>query len=284
MKFSFLTYQFARYPLEYCFRMAREYGFDGVEVWGARPHAYAWDMDEASVREVLGWKKCYGVEISMFTPEILAYPYSLTSASVKEREETAAYLIRSVETAAALGTDKMQITAKHPGYGRNRDEVWEILTEGVGTLCRRAETLGVDIILESLSPSEGNTITCADDIVKLQRMVRSPALCAMIDVVPPLIANEPYSEYFDKLGGTMKYVHICNSDGATEFHSQLDDPAGVLPLVDFMRILKRNLYDGWCSTELLAPYFRDPELYLSQSMRAIDRICGEAGISRCTFA
>ena len=284
MKFSFLTYQFSRYPLEYCFQMAKEYGFDGVEVWGARPHAYAWDMDQAAIEKVLGWKKRYGVEISMFTPEILAYPYSLTSASKKEREETAAYLRRSVETAAALGTDKMQITAKHPGYGRDREEVWAILTEGVGALCKRAEEVGVDIILESLSPSEGNTITCADDIAKLQRLVGSGALCTMIDVVPPFIANEPYSEYFDKLNGTMKYVHICNSDGATEFHSQLDDAAGVLPLVDFMRILKRNHYDGWCSTELLAPYFRDPELYLSQSMRAIDRICEEAGIDRETFA
>lgn len=102
----------------------------------------------------------------------------------------------------------------------------------------------------------------------------------MIDVVPPFIANEPYSEYFDKLNGTMKYIHLCNSDGATEFHMQLDDPAGVLPLVDFMKIVKRNGYDGWCATELLAPYFKDPELFLSQSMRAIDRICQEAGILR----
>ena len=140
------------------------------------------------------------------------------------------------------------------------------------------EELGVDIILESLSPSEGNTITNADDIVKLQKRVGSKALCTMIDVVPPFIANEPYSEYFDKLNGTMKYVDICNSDGATEFHMQLDDPKGVLPLIDFFRILKINKYDGWCSTELLAPYFRDPELYLSQSMRAIEYICKEAQI------
>lgn len=280
MKFSFLTYQFARYPLEYCFEMAKEYGFDGVEVWGARPHAYAYDMDREAVQKVIEWKRTYGVEVSMFTPEILAYPYSLTSASPKEQRETADYLIKSVETAAAIGTDKMQITAKHPGYGRDRDEVWDILTEGVGELCKRAEQVGVDIILESLSPSEGNTITNVDDILQLQKRVGSKALCTMIDVVPPFIANEPYSEYFDKLNGTMKYVHICNSDGATEYHMQLDDPAGVLPLADFFRILKRKSYDGWCSTELLAPYFRDPELYLSQSMRAIDRLCQEAGINR----
>ena len=278
MKFSFLTYQFARYPLEYCFYMAKEYGFNGVEVWGARPHAYAYDMDNTMIRQVIDWKKKYGIEISMFTPEILAYPYSLTSASLKERQETNEYLIKSVEVAAAIGTDKMQITAKHPGYGRDREEVWDDKTEGIGKLCKRAEELGVDIILESLSPSEGNTITNADDIVKLQKRVGSKALCTMIDVVPPFIANEPYSEYFDKLNGTMKYVHICNSDGATEFHMQLDDPKGVLPLIDFFRILKRNKYDGWCSTELLAPYFRDPELYLSQSMRAIEYICKEAQI------
>ncbi len=280
MKFAFLTYQFARYPLEYCFEMAKEYGFEGIEVWGARPHAYAYDMDKEAVRKVMNWKKKYGVEISMFTPEILAYPYSLTSASIKEQKETADYLIRSVETAAAIGTDKMQITAKHPGYGRSRKEVWDILTDGVGKLCTRAEQLGVDIILESLSPSEGSTITNADDIAELQARVGSKALCSMIDVVPPFIANEPYSEYFDKLKGTIKYVHLCNSDGATEFHMQLDDPAGVLPLTDFMRILKRKGYDGWCSTELLAPYFRDPELYLSQSARAIDRLCAEAEINR----
>ena len=57
MKFSFLTYQFARYPLEYCFYMAKEYGFNGVEVWGARPHAYAYDMDNTMIRQVIDWNR-----------------------------------------------------------------------------------------------------------------------------------------------------------------------------------------------------------------------------------
>lgn len=278
MKFAFLSYQFSRYPLEYCFQMAKEYGFQGVEVWGARPHAYAYDMDNQRIRQILDWKKEYGAEVSMFTPEILAYPYNLVSADAKEREETVAYLERSLEVARGIGTDKMQITIKHPGYGRSRKEIWNVMEDCLNRLCRKAEKEGVDIILESLSPSEGNVITCADDIVQIQERVQSKALCSMIDVVPPFIANEPYSEYFDKLGATMKYVHICNSDGKTEFHMQLNNSAGQIPLVDFFSILKRNEYDGWCSTELLAPYFRDPELYLSESMRAIKDICMKAGI------
>lgn len=280
MKFSFLTYQFARYPLETCFQMAGDYGFEGIEIWGARPHAYAWDMGDGEARQIREWKTQYGVEISMYTPELLAYPYNLVSASEKERRETIAYLKRSLEVAAAIGTDKMQITVKHPGYGRSRRDIWKLLEEGLTEICEKAQEEQVDIILESLTPSEGNVITCVDDIVEIQKRVGSPALCTMIDAVPPFIANEPYAEYFDKLGETMKYVHICNSDGKTEFHTRLNDPAGEIPLDDFFGILRRRGYDGWCSLELLAPYFRDPELYLSEAAGTIHGLCEKLQIMR----
>ena len=59
MKFSFLTYQFCRFGLEHSFKMAQEYGFEGVEVWGGRPHAYAHDMGREEIQAILGWKKQY---------------------------------------------------------------------------------------------------------------------------------------------------------------------------------------------------------------------------------
>lgn len=275
MKFSFLTYLFSRYPLEYCFKMAQEYGFEGVEIWGARPHAYAWDMTNKKIEEILSWSEQHGISISMYTPEILAYPYNLVSSDYIERQETIEYLKKSLEVASALETDKMQITIKHPGYGRNRKEIWKFMSEGLKELCDKAENVGVDIILESLSPSEGNVITCVDDIVQIKDMVDSARLCSMIDMVPPFIANEPYAEYFHKLGNSMKYVHICNSDGKTEFHMQIDDPKGEIPLTDFFKVLQNNGYDGWYSIELLAPYFKDPELYLAQAGRILQTIKGQ---------
>ena len=175
----------------------------------------------------------------------------------------------------------MQIVAPHPGYSVNRKVVWEKLVEGIGQLCKRAEQVGVDIIMEALSPSEGgNILTTADDLLDLFEDVGSPVLKAMIDVVPPVIANEPFSEYFDKLKEKMAYIHFCNSDGVTEFHMQLDDPKGVIPIIDMFRVFKRHQYDGWCSLELLAPYFKDPELYLAQSARIINAICNTLEIER----
>ena len=74
MKLSFLTLQFKHYPLETSFLMARRYGFDGIELWGARPHAYPYDGDDALVRDILRWKREYGVEIPHVHPRTARLP------------------------------------------------------------------------------------------------------------------------------------------------------------------------------------------------------------------
>lgn len=277
MKFSFLTYQFCRFPLKRCFELAHLYGFEGVEVWGARPHAYAYDMNQYRIADINKWKTDNHVEISMYTPEILAYPYSLTSSLPEEYDDTIRYLKQCLETAARIGTTNMQVTCPHPGYGVNMDEVYSQVVEAFQILSLRAEQLGVNIVMEALSPSEGNLLTTAYDLKKIIKNVGSPYFKGMLDVVPPVIANEPIASYFEELGDDMAYIHICNSDEKTEFHSQLD--TGCIPIVDLFQVFQNYHYDGWCSLELLAPYFKDPELYLSQSARIIRNICEELSIT-----
>ena len=43
MKFCMFTSGYMRDPLEKAFRDAAELGYDGIEIWGGRPHAYAPD-------------------------------------------------------------------------------------------------------------------------------------------------------------------------------------------------------------------------------------------------
>lgn len=276
MKFSFLTYQFCRYPLKKCFELANRYSFEGVEVWGARPHAYAYDVTPNTISQISQWKKEYNVEVSMFTPEILAYPYSLTSPLQAEYKETIDYLLKSLEVAAGMEAPYMQVTCPHPGYDRDMDQVYGSVVSALQEISLRAKELGVTIVMEALSPSEGNLLTTACDLKKIIRDVGCSAFKGMLDVVPPVIANEPFSEYFDLLSKDMAYIHICNSDGKTEFHSQLDD--GCIPFIDMFQIFKNYNYTGWCSIELLNPYFKDPELYLAQSARLLRKVCKELSI------
>ncbi len=279
MKLAFLSYLFQRYPLEYSFKMAREYGFDGVEIWGARPHAYSYDLDKAAIDRILGYKKKYGQEIPMFTPEILAYPYNLCSRQEKERLETLTYLKESARSASLLGADKMLVTIPHTGYGRDLKKVREELVEYLRELCGAAGQLGVAIVIETLSPSEGNMLTNTAEVREIMDEVGSDHLAVMMDVIPPLVAHEPFSEYFDVFGDKMVYMHVSGSDGHSEAHPQLGDQTDILPLIDLFRVVKRCGYSGWCSIEVLGElYFRDPELCLAESKRIVDQALREAGI------
>lgn len=270
MKLSALTYLFHRFALEDVFSVYKHYGLDGIELWGGRPHAYVDDMDEKTVRNIFRLSQNYHLPISMFVPEILAYPFHPCSRLKQERDEAFAYLVRCLHLTQSLGCERMQVTVPHPGYGRNKEIVWQQLVDFMGALVVEAEQCGVSIVVESLSPSEGgNLLTNVDDLACLFATIDSKYLVGMIDVVPPLIAQEPYSEYFEKFPGKMDYVHICNSDGHTEWHAAIADPAGVLPIKSFFAILRRLQYEGWVSLELLNPYYGDPELHLAASIEPL---------------
>lgn len=273
MNLAFLSLQFCRYPLERCFEMAAHYGYQGVELWGARPHAYPGDMDAAAVRQINQLKKKYGVEVPMYTPELLAYPYNLVSPNERERDETVAYLKEAVRVCAAMECPGMLLTAGHPGYGRSADEVWRDLIFGLREVAGTAKTAGIQLCMESLGPDTSPVISRSDDLLRLIQDVDMPCFGAMLDMAIPPLVGEPFSEYFEKLRGHTKYVHLCGCDGVYETHLQPTD--GTIPFEDFFAILDRCGYAGWCSVEVLEPYYRDPELYLAQSRRFLRQVLGE---------
>lgn len=269
MKLSFLTYLFCRYPLEYSFKMASEYGFHGIEIWGARPHAYAYDMNKKNINDILNWKEKYNIEISMHTPEIIAYPYNLISSSRKVQEDTIEYLIENIKFTAAIGCNRMQITVPHSTYDVSKEEKWNYLIKNLNIICEKAQSMNINILVEPLTPSEGNLITSVDDLVYLIEEIDNDNLLGMLDLIPPIIANEPFSEYFIKLGDKMDYIHIANSNGIDEKHLKLDSKDGIISIKNSMNLFNQYNYSGWLSLELLDPYFKDPELYLSESAKII---------------
>ena len=52
MKLGMFTSGYQRNPLEHCFADAKEYGYDYIELWGGRPHAYAPDLKAGDINEV----------------------------------------------------------------------------------------------------------------------------------------------------------------------------------------------------------------------------------------
>lgn len=276
MKFGCMSLDFKRFPLEHCFRLAGAYGMDGLEIFCARKHLHLPSFTAKDAQTIRGYEKRYGVEVPMLTPNTLGQDLNICSDDPAEREEALTLLKRGVDAAEMIEAPRLLITADHPGFFRDDREVWSVLVESVKELTAYAEGKGVRIVMEPVTPMESPVVTTARDCLRLFQDVDSLALYAMLDVVPPVVVHEPFSQYFELLGERMDYIHICDTDGVTDAHIRLG--RGVLPAADAINTFLHHGYQGYVTAELYTEGFRDPELMLSNTARALGQIRAELGL------
>mgnify|MGYP000867210647 FL=1 len=270
MKFGCFSLDYKRFSLERAFRDAARYGFDGIEIWGGRPHAYPFDMDAGQVRTILQHKKTYGLEVPMYTPNAIGMPYCLCSLDSRERADALAYFKRAIDACTAMEIPRMLLVADHPGYEISRRAGYERFVENMRSLGDYAAPHGVRLVIESLTPMESPVITTADDCAQAIADIGLANVEAMLDVVPPNIAYEPMSAYLEKMPGRVHYVHICNNDGKTDAHTRLE--GGTLLVADMLRVLKEHDFEGYITVELYSEGYKDPEVMLANSARVLHQI------------
>lgn len=277
MKFGVMSLDFKRLPLEETFRLARDYGFDGLEIYGSRCHLDPTDWNDEVGRRVVGYQEKYGVEVPMYTPHIINQPLCICSPREQERAEGVAYYQKAVDVASAIGCPRLLVVADHPGYFTPRREVWKYLVESMKAICAHAHGKNVQVTIEPVTPMESPVVTTVDDCVELIEDVGDPCLYAMMDIVPPTVVREPLGKYFAMLGDRLNYIHICNTDGVTDAHLRLEQ--GVLPVADVIRVIHQHGYQGFVTTELYSENFSDPELMLSNTGRFLKATCAEQQIA-----
>lgn len=270
MKFGIMSLDYKRFPLETCFAIARKYGFDGLEIFGSRLHLYPDDLTTTRAKEILGYKKKYGIEVPMYTPNALNLPFCICSTNPQERKDGVDYYKKAIDVANAIEIPRVLVVADHPGYDADRIETWAYLVESLTTICDYATDKGVEVTIEPLTPLESPMVTSADDCFRLIDTIKSESLFAMMDIVPPIVIHEPFTRYFDLLGNKMNYIHICNTDGMTDAHFELDH--GILNLFDVLNTFKLNHFDGYLTTELYSEVQKDPELLAASTSRILKEI------------
>ena len=201
----------------------------------------------------------YGLEIPVYSPEVMNYQYNLCSFMPKERKETVDYLKRALEVASELGAYSMLCPFDHAGYGRDMEEVRKILTDEICDLEQHARQYNVRLMLEAVTLKESNVVYRLEDIQELLRAVDSEYVSSMIDFAPLAQNEEPFEDYIKALGSKLDHIHFVDADRMGMHHYNVGE-AG-LPLDMMLRVLKRHNYEKYICVELIWPYIKDPELY-----------------------
>ena len=191
MELGMFTSGYQRCPLERAFADARDLGYDYIELWGGRPHAFAPDLKRGELKEVLALSEQYAMPVRVYTPEHNAYPYNYMTGSRLQWEDTMDYLKLCLDMGKALGAEHTLISVGHGGCGVPRRELWKRLTDSLRVLAAHAETIGHSILLESLTPWESNLCNTAGELAQGLEGVGSPCLLGMCDGGPPAAAGEP---------------------------------------------------------------------------------------------
>lgn len=267
MKIGLFTSGYQRNPLEHAFIDAKRFGYDYIELWGGRPHAFAPDLKNGDIKIVRSLMEKYEVQIIGYTPEHNAYPYNFMLGSEAMRRDCVEYLKLCMDMGKEMGAGFTMISPAHAGYGTRYDEMWLRLTTTVRELADYAEKIQHTIVVEALTPYETNVVKSANDLARLFDLVDSPYIVGMCDIVPPFIQGESIMAYFDLLKDKMRHMHIIDGKNGDDTHYLPGE--GDIPLVQLLSEIESYGYKGTATIELVTNYINEPRLY---AKRAIDNL------------
>ncbi|MCI9213179.1 MAG: fructoselysine 3-epimerase [Ruminococcus sp.] len=275
MKIGMFTSGYQRNPLEHCFQDARRFGYDFIELWGGRPHAYAPDLKAGEIEDVKRLIEQYEMPVLGYTPEHNAYPYNFMIGSELQRRDAVAYLKLCLDMAKELGADYMLVSPAHAGYQADYEEIWSRMEKTIRELGEHAEKKEVKLVVETLTPYESNAFKSANDAVELFKRIDSPYVVGMCDLVPPYVQHESIMAYLDKLGDKMYHFHIIDGEQGTDSH--IVPGEGSIPLKELFMELKEAGYQGTATLELVTGYINEPRLYARRAVSQARAYMKEAG-------
>ena len=276
LKVGMFTSGYQRNPLEHCFMDAKEYGYDYIELWGGRPHAYAPDLKAGDINEVRRLIEKYEMPVLGYTPEHNAYPYNYMIGSEAQRRDAIDYLKLSLEMAKEMGAEFVLTSPANGGYLATYDQLWSRLEKNIQELGDYAAKLEIKLVVEALTPYESNFFTRANDLVELFRRVDNPYVVGMCDIVPPFVQHESNMAYFDKLGNKMDHMHIIDGENGSDTH--LIPGEGNIPIKEMLYEMKRIGYDKTATLELVTNYINEPRFYAKRAIDNMRELMAEAGI------
>ncbi|GMX66283.1 sugar phosphate isomerase/epimerase [Paenibacillus elgii] len=254
---------FPLYTLDYFLDAMVELGLEHIELWGGSPHLY---VEDVTLRQVGGIRREIerrGLNVICFTPEQCVYPVNIAAREKDIRERSLRYFTKALEAAAELGSDLLQIV---PGWGYRSEpvgEAWERSRDSLQQLSRKAEELGMTMVLEQLEPFESNLVTNTETQARMLQEVGSDRLKAIVDTCPMHAAGETFDDCFQALGNDLRHIHFIDSD-----HLTWGD--GRLPLRDYLNQLSKHGYPGYLTLEICAErYLLDPVAPLKKGLQAV---------------
>jgi sugar phosphate isomerase/epimerase len=269
-------YRGAALTLEDLIDRARQYGYDGVEIDGKRPHGNPLDLPAARCLDLRRKADEAGIEIYA-----VAANNDFSSPIAEHRESQLAYMHELIRMTADLGARTLRVFAGWPGVTMSPEggsytaarrlwreahvevpsaQTWDACREGLIEAARWAGDAGVTLALQNHAPVTNSPA----DVLRMIGEVASPHLKACLDA--PMAARqgvkpgEPMRQAALSVRGLQVLSHFGGeyerqADGSIRGFVREPDMS-LTPedyYADFVEGMRAIGYDGYFGYELCHP-------------------------------
>lgn len=258
-----------------CFNLAKECGFDGVELALGNDGPVRFDSTEKELLNVKAKAESYGIELPSLVCDT-CWDYSISSDDEKIRKKGEENIIKQIETASILGCDTIlvlagMVTSYKPGSEVVHYEVaYNRAFESMCRLSEYAEKYNVNLGIENvgnkllLSPLETR-----DFIDK----INSPKVKHYFDVGNVIKTGYP-EQWIDILGSRIAKVHVKDVRFEDGLYKQVDILSGDVNYKAVKESLRKVGYDDWITAEVVKSR-DDVKEFLNINSLAMDKIINE---------
>ncbi len=254
-----IWYQGKALTLEELIPRARQYGYDGVEFDGKRPHANPLDMSSNRCRELRRIADGEGIEIFG-----VAANNDFSSPIPEHRECQICYVRHLIQVASELNAPTVRVFFAWPGVTKHpqvasyetaqrvwrvthepfsAEETWAWCREGLAECSRYAADAGVTLALQNHEPVTHDH----HDVLRMVREVNSPALKVSLD---PWGLPDKSPEYIRQAARDVGPLQVLCHFGGVYERGPDGKIVGEPHFRPFVAAMKEIGYKGYMSYEL----------------------------------
>ncbi len=259
MKLGTATSVLFYYAIQDAIPVVARAGYDGVDIWGGRPHVYRQDFSAGELAHLRRIIADHGLAVSSFMPAFYRYPHSLSSPNPRVRQDSIEYMQSCIDNAAILGAGIVLVVPDQTLRGQRRDDALHRLVESIDTVARyAAQHDGIKLGIEVLYYDETDLVNSAADAAAIIEQLGHPNIGVVLDTGTLNLSKESPQDIFALLGDRMLQIHVNDNEGNHK-QQNLIPGEGTYDFPELLRFLKAAGYEGFLSAELSREYADDPE-------------------------
>jgi fructoselysine 3-epimerase len=256
MKLSCVTSVFVNYSLADTITQIAGAGYQGIDVWAGRPHAYRRDHSPAQLARLRQQIEANHLTVPSVLPAFFRYPHSLSSPNQIIRQDSIDYVRQCADSAAALGAPVVLIVPTQALNGQSHEDARQRLLDSVHTLAAYVQQYKLKLGVEPANRMVTNLVNTAGDALALIADLGTSNVGVVLDSGHINLSGESAQDEITKLGPALLQIHLNDNNG---HHQQNAIPGeGTFDFAALLNFLAQSGYDGFLSLELGWEYTTAP--------------------------